>query len=391
MQHNISSHIENIKLALANQTGSIKNVSYETGLLGLSLFYCYYAKYTGEEEYLNHANECFSQALASLDLGNFKRVYQTDSLDCHLSHLGRFIGFCQTYKLLELDAEDYLLKIDQILSDLMASKIAMGNFDLNSGALAAGYYFLSRPPIETVNQQLSILIRAIAAKAKTDADGDYYWDVPTLANKVYLGISHGSALIISFVSNAYERGIEPGRCQEIILRASNFLLKQKMRYKKGLFPNYIGDSEPDFKQFSLCYGDLGIGYALYRSAVLLDNRQLMGSAKEILEDCLTRKKEDGLTFDASLTYGAAGLAETFDKLYRLCGDKRFKAAADYWYQKIPDYAVNENKFAGYRTKLVGAGDLWNVSFGWGIIGIGISLMRSIDERLPPIDALLSVA
>jgi lantibiotic modifying enzyme len=372
----------------------IQNASYETGLPGLSLFYFYYALYTGDEQYFLKAEDFFTRGIATLDLSDFKKIYGTDSLDGHLALIGRMIEFCRMNRLMDLDAEEYLLNIDSILSDLMRSKIDKGNFDLNCGAMAAGYYYLGRTTERAaVDRYLGTLVAGIEEKARTDADGGFYWELPPLANRIYLGLSHGSALLISFLSNVCERGVEIGRCDRIIRRAARYLLKQQHRYEIGLFPNFIGDPESRQKQFSLCYGDIGIGYALLRAGMVLEDAALRDAATEILQDCLGRKREDKMTLDASIIYGASGLAATWEKLYSISGDRRFDDAALYWYEQIPAYAVHANEFAGYKTRLVniGAGNLWNTSFGWGIIGIGISLMRYVRRDLPPIDRLLSIA
>lgn len=388
----IETQISNITAALEDKEEFIHSASYEIGLLGLSLYYCYYAKYTGDESYYGKAEEYLVKGLSALDLPNFKRLYASDSLDSHLAHIGRFLEFSKRQNFLDMDTQEYLQDLDKTLSGLMQSKISIGDFDINSGAMAAGFYYLSRLKNEPrVSEQLSILVHGIKDQAIKDEDGDYYWSSPSLFQRVYLGISHGSCLVISFLANACEQNIEQDACKEILQKAVNFVLKQRWyNNSKGLFPNFIGDPiEP--KQFSLCYGDLGVGYALFRAAGVLDDEALSAAVTEILDDCLQRSSKDKLTLDASIIYGAAGLAATYEKLYRLSGDSRFDEAADYWYEQIPAYAVHENEFAGYKTRLLDVGPVWNVSFGWGIIGIGISLMIYKDRSLPPIDALILCA
>jgi lantibiotic modifying enzyme len=385
-------HIEKIRTVLETKWTSIQNASLDTGLAGLSLFYCYYALYSGNKRYFDIAEEFFKRGIAALDFSDFRKIYKTDSIDCHLATIGRFIGFTGAHGWLPFDADDYLLSLDESLAVLMERKIYLGNFDLNSGALAAGYYYLSRPKDdEAVANHLATLVAGIEEKAGRDKDGDYYWKVQPLENRVFLGISHGNALIMCFVANVYERGIEKRCCERIIHRAAAFLLKQKFRFTKGLFPDFIGDEESDTKQFSLCYGDIGIGYAIYRGGTLLNAPSLLAESDEILSDCLTRRIEDKLTLDGGITYGASGLAAAFEKLYRISLDLRFLKAAEYWYTCIPSYAIHENDFAGYRARGLSRRDIWNTSFGWGIIGIGVSLMRYMKRELPAFDQLLYVA
>jgi lantibiotic modifying enzyme len=385
-------HIEKIRAALDPIWMMIHNASYETGLTGLSLFYFYYALFSGNRIYADRADAFIIKGISALDLPSFKPASTTDSLDAQLSHVGRFIGFVKFHRLSELDIDDYLLELDGALAMLMETKISGRNFDLYTGALAAGYYFLSRPENnQKVNDWLTTLVAGIEEGAEKDDDGDYCWRMPTLFNRVYLGISHGSALIISFLTNVYERGIANESCDRIIRKAVNFLLKMKFGFAKGLFPNYIGEVDKGPKQFALCYGDIGIGYALFRAGTVLKEPKLLVEAEMVLADCLGRKKEDGLTYDASIMYGAAGLAAVFEKLYRISGDRRFWYAANDWYSCISEYAVHGTAFCGYKTKLADGGDLYNINFGYGIIGIGISLMRAIKRDLPPIDPLLLIA
>lgn len=370
----------------------LQNPSYETGLLGFSLYYLFLAKYKNENSYIQKGEEYFEKAIASIDLKKFKKIYQTDSLDNQLSHIGRFIIFCKKNNLLDIASDQYLQQLDDILFGLMKSKITIKDFDSGSGALAAGYYFLSRlGGGVSQEEKLSYLVNSLDTFSFKDDDGDYFWPCPGLQDRIYLGISHGSALIISFLSDVCKCNIEKDLCLKIIDKAVNFLMKQYRRSKyKGLFPNRIGDKiEP--MQFALCYGDLGNGYALYRAAEVLSSAKIKVFAEMILSDCLLRSKEDNLTLDAGILYGASGLGIAFDKLALTSSDKRFTKRANYWYEQIPKYATHTNQFAGFTSRHSNDDVLWNVSYGWGILGIGISLMCFQNRELPSIADLTYVA
>ncbi|HBV14551.1 lanthionine synthetase LanC family protein [Chryseobacterium carnipullorum] len=370
----------------------LKNVSYETGLLGYSLYYLYLSKYTGDQKYTTTAEEYFNKGLASFNPKTFQRVHGTDSLDAHLAHIGRYLIFCENNGLLSVSSEEYLLNLDQILFGLMKSKINIKDFDSGTGALAAGYYYLARLKSGSdVQEQLIFLINSIDEAAFQDDTGDYYWKCPSLYDRIYLGISHGSSLIISFLTSVCEAGLEIQLCEKIIRKATAFLIKQYRESDyKGLFPNMIGDAiEP--MQFALCYGDLGIGYALLRASQLLKDSDTADFANVILNDCLLRTKEDNLTLDAGIFYGASGLAITFDTLGTLSGDIRYIQRADYWNQQILTYATHSNDFAGFKSRLLEDNILWQVSFGWGILGIGMTLMYFDDASLPSFADLTFIA
>lgn len=384
--------IDDITAALhGKDTGVLHNASYETGLLGYALYFAYLSRYTGKQEHIETSQEYFSKAISALDFRNFQRIYDTDSLDGHLSHIGRFAHFAMQHNLLEIDAENYLQQLDSVLFDLLKSKVSIKDFDSLSGAMASGFYFLTRMRNGmAVEQQLEYLVNSLQNFAEKDNDGDYYWKSPSLYNRVYLGISHGSCLLISFLASAYELGIARETCRNTIEKAVAFVRKQyrKSPYK-GLFPNMIGDPiEP--MQFALCYGDIGNGYALLKAALILEDSGMRAFADMVLDDCLTRSKEDNLTLDASIFYGASGLVIAFAKLADMTGDVRFAERRDYWYDQIAAYKIAENNYAGFASRL-DESELWNVAMGWGIIGIGLTLMAYSDKQLPPLDKLTFIA
>lgn len=361
----------------------LNNASYETGLLGYSLYYLYLSKYTSDSSYIATAEEYLNKGLAAFNPKTFHRIHGTDSLDAHLSHIGRYLTFCKKNDLLSISSEDYLLNLDQILFGLMKSKVNNKDFDSGTGALAAGYYYLARLKSGAkVQEYLSFLIHSIDDAAFKDDAGDYYWECPSLQNRVYLGISHGSSLIISFLASLYEAGLETRLCEEIMRKAISFLTKQYRESEyKGLFPNMIGDKiEP--MQFALCYGDLGVGYALLRASQVLEDQTFGDFANIILDDCLLRTKEDNLTLDGGVFYGASGLAITFDKLSKISDDNRFAERADYWNNQIFTYAIHSNDFAGFKSRILEDNVLWHISFGWGLIGIGVTLMYFEEDSLP---------
>ena len=382
--------IDNVTNCIDNFSDSeqLHNPSYETGLSGFALYYLYLSKYKNDKSSILKAERYLNKAISSLDLKNFKRVYDTDSLDAQLSHIGRFLLFCNKHNLLDTDSNDYLKQLDDVLFDLMKSKITIKDFDSTSGALASGFYFLSRTESGvSQDEKISYLVNSLDNFSKKDKDGDYFWHSPSLYDRVYLGISHGSALIISFLTNVYKCNIEKDLCVKIIDKAVNFLFKQYRKSKyKGLFPNMIGDKiEP--MQFALCYGDIGVGYALLKAAKILSSVKIEIFSNMILDDCLLRSKDDNLTLDAGIFYGASGLGIAFDQISLISSDQKFSERADYWYQQIPNYAIYENKFAGFQSRLSKNDILWNVSFGWGILGIGISLMCNENRTLPSLAEL----
>lgn len=387
-----SKMVMDISNSIEDKLFLLKSASYEIGVLGYSLFYAYLAKYKKDPVYIEKAEEYFMKAMTTFDLKNYERVYATDSLDAQYAHIGRFLLFVDKYNLLSIDSNDYLVGLDEILFDLMKSKISIKDFDLVSGALASGVYFLSRQKQGTdVSGPLSFLIQSLDNFAYKDKDGDYFWKSPTLYDRVYLSISHGSCLMLSFLATAIELNVEVEKCKFILAKATKFVIKHYRKTKyKGLFPNKIGDKIEDM-QFALCYGDVGTGYALLKAGIALEDDSIKTFAHMILEDCLKRTKEDNLTLDASIYYGASGVAISFDKIGHITKDKRYFDRARYWYNQIAHYCIHENEFAGFQSRLPKDEVIWNLTYGWGILGIGITLMYFDDESLPSFEELTMIS
>lgn len=381
----IEKRLHEIVKAIPDVIHYLENFTVHDGWLGVSLFYCFYARYTDQEIYMDEAAKYLNKALELTDPVFYSREYQNDSYDYRLASLGIFFRQVDRHGFLNMDGNDFLSGIDQTLAELARLKIARGDYSRFSGALASGYYFYysnKNNPLRAVI--LEEIVFGLKATAKEDADGDLYWISPVSNDKIYFG-PHGSAMIISFLAAVLEEGIVPGECREMIRKAAAFVLKHIRDQKYGLFPIYLKEV-PGPTQFSQCYGDLGIGYALFKAARVLGDTELASRADHILSHCLDRKYEDGYTTDAGITYGAAGVSHLFGKLARLSnGDERFLNAESYWQFQIPNYAIFENEFAGFRSSLNGAPEGVNASFGWGIIGIGISLMRCLKPDLPHLD------
>lgn len=373
----------------------LSSASYETGLLGYSLFYALLSRYTKEKSFLLLSERYCIQALDKLNNRDYERLYATDTLDSQIAHTGRFLIFARKNDLFDLDTKDYLLSLDHALAQLAPSKIEMGDFDPISGALAAGFYFLERAKdLENslAHSVLEQIVTGLRTKSKKTKNGSVYWSSPALHDRVYLGISHGSASIISFLCRVHALDIQRKATTILLRKAVDFLLNQyRISPYKGLFANMIGD-EIDHMQFSLCYGDAGTALALLRASKILNNHEkLIEITEHVLEDCLTRTYEDGLTLDASVYYGAVGLAITFEQIHLISKDDRYLSRAKYWTNQVHNYQDTESRFVGFTSRLDKESFLWNISFGWGILGIGSTLLAMDNHFMPSLAELTYAA
>ncbi|MBX0335329.1 hypothetical protein K3G39_19005 [Pontibacter sp. HSC-14F20] len=386
-QAELSYLLTRIEASVSSNIAHLENSTLSSGWLGACLFYCQYAQYTGNDLYFEKAKTYLDKALERADYKFYKRVYPTDSYDANIAGLGTFLLKSAEQGYLNFDASSWLEHIEGTLHLLCKNKLEQADFSIFSGALATGNFLLSAPGSAPNQQLLAEIVESIERHAIPDPSGGIYWTSPRLHNKVYLGISHGSCMIISFLCGVFERGLLKDKCQALIGQAAAFVLKCKRNNPKGLFPHVLGEGVQD-TQFSLCYGDLGVGYGLLKGGLATGNEDLVAEAREVLGKCLERTYEDGLTYDGSMTYGASGVAYLFRKLSKLDpAEAKYQQAYQYWIHQIPRYATGDNEFCGFQSFFKPESGLFNLSYGWGIIGIGVAVMQFLNEDLPTIEGI----
>ncbi|WP_313385955.1 lanthionine synthetase LanC family protein [Chishuiella sp.] len=364
----------------------LNNSGYDTGLLGICLFYTLLNDYESNLKYREYAIEYFEKGLYSIQ-NKFSPLYKGDTIDNHIGQIGRFIYFIKNHSLYnEFELHEYLNHLDEIAKEVLISKMKKNDFDITSGALASGAYFLLRDSDTSITSIQSIIFSLDSSK-KISNKNQFYWVSPSLGNRVYLGISHGSAMIINFLLKAINKNIEKQLCIHLLKGAAYYLISQK-RYTPfiGLFDNYIGEYNEN-KQFALCYGDLGLGIVLYKTANILEDNELKKQSIEILNSCLLRKYEDELTLDASILYGVSGLNIAFNEAYSLTNNIKFLDRANYWLKMVSKYSIHDNEYSGFKSRLVDSSPLWDLSFGWGIIGIGCTLINNETHSFPSLSPL----
>lgn len=389
--------IEYIKQSLDIDHSKIKSSSLNLGLPGISLFYYYYSAFSQRGDYKQLAEKLLSDSISnlsnSLSDSNFKISHKTDSIDNHLASMGRFLLFVENNLDHDLETESFLNDLDWLLLPLLKNKLINNDHDLESGSLASGYYFLARYKYSGDNPKFKVILSQIVESLIDSAifheSGGAFWRSPSLNNSVFLGLSHGSAMVINFLSDPDVFAIAPERISLIIEKAIDFLLFNRRDFVGGIFPHCYYAKSPEAveaTQLSQCYGDLGVAYSLFKGSNITKRTAIRETAWNLLLECSQRKKQNNLTFDASLVYGASGLSCIFSKLNDLTAQSEMAAARDYWFEKIPSYTGHDTT-SGFKTgtSSIDEPDFTeiNASFSWGISGIGITLIHLLDPKATP--------
>lgn len=367
----------------------IPTFGLSSGKLSVALFYCYLSDYQKDERYLTIAGDVLDECFEEMS----PKLYKGHNYFLELAELGVFLEFVKKNNWHSADTEQFLESIDKHLYEYMKKKIANRNLDVYAGALMAGSYYLSRKTDnDLVEKYLRELVFVIDNLKSLDESGGCFWQSPIFNDdRVYTGISHGSAMIINFLCGVHQKGIEVQLCGDLIKNACLFLQNIKGNdAHKALYPNIIGEKLGDI-QLSFCYGDLGTSYALLRASEVLKDKELH---QEILNDLhhlgrLTNSILANIS-DAGITYGAVGVATIFDRIAKLENNLIFEAYANFWYEKIPDFRTYDNQTIGYQAQFNQYNPATNIAFGEGIAGIGIAVMCFLNKKLPPIYELIGL-
>lgn len=378
--YEISKYVTATKIELQDPT-------VEGGTMGLAIFYYYCNLFFNEDIFIEKAESMIEKSIKSLsEITNqttFKPKYIGDSISNVISSFGKGLLFIENNFNYNFD---YLhSEITDILKYLLEKDIERQDYDIFSGALSNSYYFYNKYYHSKCEDLLSKEnLKKAYEGTKNSAiyfnENEIYWKAPSYSDKVYLGLSHGSAMMINFWTKLYNLDIIDSNEGIILLdKAVNFIINRKRNFTDGYFPHRMFTNEIVEKtSLSMCYGDLGILYALSQANNILKDERYHKMIQDMLHTTSLRLQEDHLTFDASILYGSAGLSYLFDYFI---SESKFNISSntlEYWNKQLLNYK---------KYHIVGKNNI-NCSFAWGLSGIGIRLMQLQNKNLPSIKELL---
>lgn len=379
--------IHRIADCLATPATDLTGFGYANGLLGNVLFWAYYACFADDDAAGERAHTLLTEAI--------RRVTQprnTRNFTKELADFGIFLEYAKANNVIDADTNALLKGADLLLSNTLRDALDQQNVDPYNGALGPGQYFLSRVSShDSARRQVGELVVGLRRSAVTNGAGHLFWPSKLFGDdRVYLGLSHGTAAIIVFLCRAVELGIQADLAADTIRGAVGFLFTQKQDYQRvGSFYPDIAGAAPQRTRLGLCYGDMGVAYSLLRAAHVLNDALIDGEARAVFTFSASRRTpaDSGIN-DAGILYGAAGTALLFDKAYALTQQPVFDEAARYWYESIPRFAVHDNATAGYQGVFNQHFPHTNIAFMEGIAGIGATLMKYTERDNYSFDELI---
>lgn len=293
------------------------------GNAGVALFFAYYHLHTKNETYLQQCNALTNDALSYLQKIEMPAMFGSGfpGITWLLKHLTNL-------ELYPPDSDSMLEDIDEYVFQALPSYLSSHKCDLFYGYIGMGLYFLER---NTARQQEAV--NMIMQQLETDAietEHTAYWKTDS-GDDINLGLAHGIAGIIKFISHLNKRYPVSERLLQLQEKAANWMMHHAHKTSGiSIFPNHAGKYTDS--RLAWCYGDLGIAVGLMGvdslqpfNAELLDHL----AARPVTRSYIKYDEELGY-FDNCICHGTAGIAYLYHKLYLQTGHEGILEKLNEW-------------------------------------------------------------
>lgn len=370
---------DNIFKEIADDNPSISLMGGSPGLL---LFKLYYLKHRNN-------NELSEPFIKEVRLLSEAAINYNNTATFSTGQAGANWFFTLLYRQGFLDKTDYntICSSNGNLAIASLDYLSKDNFDFLHGAIGIAYYFLylkKKAFLPFFDKFLEILTHLMdkGGGVLFDYDFDTHEAIP---NKFNPSLSHGLSSILKFCIECYQGGIYKRRTRNLARRIVKFLLSVVSTDPAPYcyFPNAFEPNSKDNQnsRLSWCYGDLTIAYILYQYGVAFSDGEVKNKALEILYHSAKRRTDEnaGLV-DAGLCHGSAGVGYIFSKLWHMTSDPVFLDAADFWFQRTIDYAVEEEGIAGFRHfQYITQKRIKDPYLLEGVAGIGLAILSHLYQ------------
>ncbi|MDR1091722.1 MAG: lanthionine synthetase C family protein [Prevotella sp.] len=361
-----------------------------SGEFGRLLFLLYYSRYSQSEK---HA--LLTEQYAVKLMEQFAEKENQHTFCSGLSGILYLFDFLREQSIIDLDISDVQPLLENYIVSKMRWDIRQMNYDFMHGALGVGLYFLKR---RTNPEYIRELIDFLYDTAEKDKIHQIFkWESVIDHEKNLIGynlsLCHGISSIIIFLSRVVRIGMSDEEIREMLSGAVRYVLSQQKDSVQfgSFFPNFIIKNLPESvskSRMAWCYGDLGIGLALWQAGKALEKMEWKEKGLEILLQSTQRRTyHDSYAIDAGICHGSAGIAMTYRRMFFETQRDEFKDTALFWINQTLDFSSHEDGLAGYRTFVK---DCWKCDYSLltGISGIGLVLLSYLEDDQQEWDEML---
>lgn len=363
-------------------SGEQPNQGVLSGNPGLSLFFYYHYKQTGNEADLSLMEDLIANHLNQVETLVLNPYY------CNgLAGFNWLMRFYAREEMLELSGSmhEILGMLDVYVQDAYSLALEVGNFDFLHGSCGLLHYLLNTQ--DAARYARDFVRRLDETKISIDEDR-----IAWISNITFLdrnegvfnfGLAHGMPAILLMLSRIIrEHHLEDDRkARELLAGCARFILSEKLDAGcESMFPHYFSDNVPRAEsRLAWCYGDLGICIALWTAGEVLNDPFFKEEAITICLKTTKRKAPiDTGVMDTGICHGSAGVALLYLRLHQLTGVEDFRLASDFWIEDTMQRANFDDGQAGFKmwTK---DGYINEVNVLNGIAGIGLVLLTHTME------------
>ncbi len=346
---------------------------FMTGLAGEALFCYVYGQSCGNSRFENLGFLALERALGMINDG-----FSWPSFAAGLSGIRFTLHYLASRGYITEPEGAALDDIDPYLQDFAEQRFKTGDYDFLHGAL--GMFTPSLPHLLTSSPPHS-LTSSLRNLAISPSPGHLAWESvhpQTGVREINLGLAHGMPSILLALS----READDVDALSMVEQGVEYLLSCKLTDSANgsLFPHRITNGKPDQPgRLAWCYGDPGVGAALWQIGVNCNRPDWQADAIGILHKAASRKKmRTNRVMDACICHGTAGLALLFYKMAILSEHDEFLDASVYWTRATLDHGQNESPTAGYLFLTTGDRYVPGYSLLEGITGVGLTLLALLD-------------
>lgn len=362
-------------------------VTLMNGLSGVAIFYNSYASATGKRTYQRKSIEITSEIIDRLNKYGVDSLRRPHSFSTGLAGVGFTFWKLQEEQLINVDFEETWSFMDDFLLASALKDFNAGISDFLHGPLGILYYFLKQYPDRKVEQQLDQLIGLLEHFCVEDEKGLRYRNMvlEDVRDCEYdMGLAHGLSGILLILTECYRKGFQTKRVLSLIQKIIHYLLGAERSIEQtgqnSLFPTSIDETyslDHEVNKYNYrsrlawCYGDIAIGWALYKAGKQINDSNLKEKGISIgLATVNRRNYAHHQIGDVFFCHGSSGVAHFYKRFYQETGLAPFKEASDYWMEDTVNL-------------ILGDAPLWSAdkrsfSILEGLVGLGFVLLPDSD-------------
>lgn len=356
---------------------------------GVLLFMFYYSIFSKRKKYL-----LLSEKMAENILEMIVTREEQYSFCSGLAGELYLFDFLREARIVDIDISIFQSKLEEYLLLRMRQNTQLNKYDFMHGALGIGLYFLKH---KTNNTEILELVNYLYNTAEIDNNSNTFkWNSIIDYEKNNLGynlsMSHGISSIIIFLLRTLNSGIFDVKINRMLTGAVNYIFSQQKDLSQfgSFFPNYIPLDQQELttkSRLAWCYGDLGIGVALWQAGKILEDINLKNKGLDILLQSTNRKKiKENFIIDPGICHGTIGVAMIYRRMFIDTRLKEFEMANLYWLNQTLKMANFKDGLAGFKSLIHNE---WKCDYSLltGISGIGLVLISYMDNNTQNWDEL----